>query len=129
MSRTSRAIKSQSCLYALLFLALLLVKPAVAQQTDSPQAKLTAVKPTVLFARDKEGLRQVVEVTVENGNKPQEMSLAVEVSSFTRSVTLGVERKMKYTVHIQVPEVKQPTLARFVLKAGDQVLDTRSVDL
>ncbi len=129
MSRTLRTTRSQPFLLALVFLALLLVNPAEAAQPDGPQAKLTAVKPTVLFARDKENLLQVVEVTVENGNKPQEMSLTVEVGSFTRSVTLGVERSMKYTSSIQVPEVKQPTSARFVLKAGDRVLDMRQVDL
>ncbi len=128
MSRTSRTTRSQSCLYVFIF-ALLLVKPAEAGQTDGPQVKLTAVKPTALFARDKGGLLQVVEVTVENGSKPQEMSLMVEAGSFTRLVTLGVERNLRYTAHIQVPEVKQPTSARFVLKAGDRVLDTRSVDL
>ncbi len=126
MSCTSRTTAS-------VFLSILSMSPLVAQtsaqQTDGLQAKIAAAKATALFARGQEGLLQVVEVTVENGNKPQEMSLAVEVGSFTRSVTLGVERKMKYTVHIQVPEVQQPTSARFVLKAGDRVLDTRSVDL
>ncbi len=126
MNRTSRTIAS-------VFLSTLLMGPLVAQtsaqRADGPQAKLTAVKPTALFARDKEGLLQVVEVTVENGNKPQEMSLTVEVGSFTRLVTLGVERNLRYTARIQVPEVTQPTTARFVLKAGDRVLDTRSADL
>jgi hypothetical protein len=129
MRRTSQVARSKSRLSLFVLLALLWVNPIEAGQTDGPQAKLAAVKVTALFARDKEGLLQVVEVTVENGNKPQEMSLAVEAGSFTRSVTLGVERIQRYTVHVQVPEVKQPTAARFVLKTGDRVLDTRSVDL
>jgi len=133
MSRTSQTAQSQPCLLASILLALFLIGLLDAQtatrQTDGPQPRLAAVKPTALFARDKESLLQVVEVTVENGNKPLEMNLTAEVGSFARSVTLGVGKNGKYTVPIQVPEVKQSTPARFVLKAGDRVLDTRSVDL
>ncbi len=129
MSRIAHITRSQSYLPAFVFLALLVVKPAEGQQTDGSQAKLAAVKATALFARDKEGLLQVIEVTVQNGNQPQDMSLTVEIGSFTRSVTLGVERNQRYTAHLLVPEVKQPTSARFVLKAGDRVLDIGSVDL
>ena len=133
MNRTSQTAQSPSYLAASVLLIVLLMNPLQAQtgtgQTDGPQAQLTDIKATALFARDEEGLLQVVEVTVANGNKPREMSLTVEVGSFTRLVTLGVERNQRYRVHIQVPEVKQPTSARFVLKAGDRVLDTRSADL
>ncbi len=129
MSCTLRTTRSQPFLSALLFLALLLVNSVEAAQPDGPQAKLTAVKPTVLLARDKEGLVQVIEATVENGARPLQASLEVKIGSLTWYVPLKVASAGKSTVQVSVPEVRQSTLSQWTIKASGTILDTRQIDL
>ena len=122
MSRTSPPIGPRSCLYVFLFLTLFLVRPLDAQPLVagglSPHPRLVSVTPTPLFAREGKSLLQVIEVTVENWDKPQEMSLAVEAGSFTPSVPLGLVKKGKSTLSIQMQELKEAVSARFILRRG-----------
>jgi hypothetical protein len=87
------------------------------------------VKPTVLFARDQENLLQLVEVTVENGDKPLQASLEVKIGSLTRYVPLSIAKDGKSTVQVYVPEVRQSTPSQWTIKASGTILDTRQVDL
>jgi len=132
MSCTSRTTRSQSGLYAFTFLALLLVRPLDAQmtmkQTDGSQVKLAAVKPTVLFTREEGGLLQLVEVMVENEDKPLQGTLEVKLGSLTRYVPLNIAKKGKSTVQVYVPEVKQATPSQWTIKANGTVLATRQID-
>jgi hypothetical protein len=114
-------------------LALLQVSPLDGQTTtggtNGSQVKLVSVKPTALFTRDDGGLLQLVEATVENGDRPLQASLEVKVGSVTRYVPLNIAKNGKSTVQVYVPEVRQATPSQWTIKASGTVLDTRQVDL
>jgi hypothetical protein len=119
-----------SCIVvAILFLATRAGSAEAARDQAGAAAKLGSIKPTALFARDKESLLQLVEVTVENGDRPLQASLEVKIGSLTRYVPLSIAKGGKSTVQVYVPEARQSTPAQWTIKASGTILDTRQIDL
>ncbi|MEN6578348.1 MAG: glycosyl hydrolase-related protein [Phycisphaerales bacterium] len=108
--------------------ALLLTAAPGAARVGRCAVHTLEVNPTVLFARDKDGLTQIVEIVVENTGPAAQANLEVRIGSASRSVPLGEIQQGKSTRQVPVPDVREATSAQFVLKTDGAGQDVKKVD-
>ncbi len=119
----SRIERSFYLLVCALFLVVLPIRPMTARAG----VKLTAIRPTVLFARKGANLTEVVDVTVENTGEPVRASLEIQIGPLTQYVLLEGVREGKTTYPVSIPDIRYPVVAQFTLKVGPVIVDAREV--
>ena len=77
-----------------------------------------AINETIFFVRDKDGLKQVVEATIDNPSAAARGKMRVEMPGGTFEVDLKTITQGRNTRQIRIPEVSRPTPIRFTLSIG-----------
>jgi len=126
--KTGRKIKPLDCVFCISMLVAIIVcsNTKAGQAEDSQLSEggtlhLVSVKPTVFFIKEGNVLLQVVEVNIENTSEPVEASLDVRLDGKQKIKALGKVKKGKATFQVYIPDIAEPKLAEFVLKAKRKI--------
>lgn len=84
--------------------------------------------PTVFFVREEAGLRQILDVSVENGGPEADASIVISVAGREAARTSARLKPGPNIVPVRIPEVVRPGRAKVRLAAGGAALET-SLDL
>ena len=100
---------------------------------STPQMKMVSVAPTVFFAREGDGLRQLVRVDVENAGAAREARLVVRARDAGHALDIDEARGMGTVApgtaayEVLLPDVRHPVDIELGLWVGDVLQDTRTV--
>jgi hypothetical protein len=84
--------------------------------------KIVKVEPTVLFMKEKDGLMQAVDITIENGGQAVEAGLQVKFRSHDElSIDLGTIKSGKENYRFFVPEVTGTIPVEFAVVVSNKV--------
>lgn len=92
-----------------------------------PPMTIASIEPTVFFAREGNGLRQLVRVSVENGGEARECFVRVQTGGVDESLSLGVVATGKTECEVFVPDIRRPVEVSFALLSDGAVQDEKSI--
>jgi len=86
-----------------------------------------AIKPTVFFIKEKEGLLQAADISIENTGRPLKASVEIKISSQGRCTDIGMVKQGEGKYRVYVPDVQEITDVEFILSAGGRVQDRKRI--
>ncbi len=101
-------------------------RPMPAARQAGASATLTNLKatPTVFFVREAGGLRQLLDIAVDNGGAEVEASIAVSLAGREIAQTSARLKPGPNAVSVPIPEVVRPGRAKVRLEAAGEALET-----
>nr|MDO8133973.1 glycoside hydrolase family 38 C-terminal domain-containing protein [Candidatus Njordarchaeum guaymaensis] len=89
--------------------------------------KLEKVEPTVFFLREKDELRQLVELTIRNEGKEIEANIEVQADSVRHVTSIGRVETGTGIYKVPILDIQQSTTVRFRLYAAGELQDESSL--
>ncbi len=90
---------------------------------------LVSVEPTVLVKKTGRDLSRMVKIVVQNNGEPAEAEIEAAVGSWKRTTSLGQIEQGKTAWQVEIPDIRQPTEATFILQVDGRAQDERTIDL
>lgn len=103
-------------------------EPAISRTpTGENSLHFVSIEPTVFMVRQENQLMQLVEIGIENSAGETSASLHVEYDTEPVSLTTITAEKGKNQIEVFVPDIAHPRQVTFLLTAGDNELDRKSL--
>ncbi len=88
---------------------------------------IKAIKPTVFFIKEREGLLQAVDISIENVEEPLEASVEVKIGSQGKCTDIGIVKQGEGKYRIYVPDIREITDVEFTLSASGRVQNRKRI--
>lgn len=89
--------------------------------------RIKAIKPTVFFIKEKQGLLQLVDISVKNPGESLKASVEVKINSQRRHTDIGVAKRGEGRYRVCVPDVREITDVEFTLSASGRMQDRKRI--
>lgn len=89
--------------------------------------RIKAIKPTVFFIKEREGLLQATDISIENTGRSLKASVEVKIGSQRRCTDVGMIKQGEGKYRAYIPDVQEITDVEFILLANKKVQDRKRI--
>jgi len=82
---------------------------------------IKGIKSTLFFIKEREGLLQAVDISIENIEEPLKANIEVKIGSQRKCTDIGMIKQGKGKYRVYVPDIREPANAEFTLIANKKV--------